>query len=219
MELRDYEKDGYITARVENSLKFPNNEYFLFSNASIVLGCSELDQKITVKLAEKLIDFDKDNSLYHYLKAAAMLADRQGDNITPALDEIKTAAKCPNSYFPYSKYTKRVVAVAERASLLPTLVGRLANPYLYAPGVDDIHEALLRYAHRAFTDGDNEKGLLIDDAINSIGENQLDADYNEARLLMYHRNHYLSFVFGYWSCPEILELQRAKITEQRARQN
>jgi hypothetical protein len=78
---------------------------------------------------------------------------------------------------------------------------------------------LLRHANRAFTDGETEKGLLIDDAISSIGKKQLEAGHYEARLIRGSKNIYQPYPFGRWSCPEILELQRANITEQRARQN
>ncbi|MBN1392028.1 MAG: hypothetical protein JW947_04410 [Sedimentisphaerales bacterium] len=214
-----YEEDEYLDTLVENTLKFPDNEYLLFATTGRILRCVELDQEIALRLAEKLINFDEDNSLYHYLKAVALLANKRGESIAPVLDEIETAANCPNIYFPETKYTKRVIAVAEKASLRPALIGESSNPYFDAPWADDISEIFLRYAHRAFTDGEVEKGLLIDDAINSIGENQLDAGHDEARFLMNRKDRYLSFVFGYWSCPEILELQRANINEQRAVQN
>jgi hypothetical protein len=209
-------RDGYLPALAENLLKFPDNELFLFSCLNEVFELNELDQEISVKLAEKLIDLDKDNSLYHYLKAASLLANRQNNDITPVLNEINTAAICPNFYFPYAKYTQRTVNVAERAKLHSALMEVLSSPHFYASWAHDSQGALLRYAHRAFTDGENEKGLLIDDTINSIGKNQLDAGYNEARLIM---NSKMLSRFGYWSCPEMLELQRADITEQRARQN
>jgi hypothetical protein len=219
MMLHRYEKEGYLNARAENTLKFPNNEYLLFSNTGTIFGHVELDQEIAVKLAEKLINLEKNNSLYQYLKAAAMLANRQGNNITPALEEIKIATTSSNFYFPFSKYKRRIETVAERSSLLPTLIGEFSNWSLYAPGVENIPEVLLRYAHRAFVDGETEKGLLIDDAINSIGKNQFDAGYNEARYIIDRGYINQMFYFGYWLCPEMLELQRAKITEQRARQD
>ncbi len=220
MRLRyDWGEGGRLSALAEKLLKFPDNEFLLFSCASEIYGLNELDQKIGVTLTEKLIDLDKDNALYHYLKAAALLANRQDGDITPVLDEINTAAACPNFYFPYSKYSQRAVAVAERAKLHSALVEALSSQHLWFPGAHDIHRSLLLYAHRAFTDGEIAKGLLIDDAIYSIGKNQLDAGYNEASRIQYSNYMIQIFYFGHWSSPEILELQRADITEQRARQN
>ncbi len=218
--LGNYEQDESLLALAESLLKFPDNEFFLFSCANEIFRLTELDQEIAVKLAEKLIDLDKDNSLYHYLRATFLLANRQNNDIMPALDEINTAATCPNFYFPYAKYTQRAIAMAERASLHPALVELLSLPhFLYDVNVRQISDVLLRYAHRAFTDGEHEKGILIDDAINSIGRNQLDAGYNEAKLIMNRKDLYHGYHFYYWSCPEILELQRVDLTKQRAWQN
>jgi hypothetical protein len=214
-----YEDEERPSILAKNLLKFPDNEYFLFSFINEILNINELDQGIAVKLATKLTYLGKDNSLYHYLKAAALLADRRGDDITPALDEINTAASFPNFYFPYMKYSKRAIAVAKRGKLHPDLTRALTISYPYAPAIRSIYRVLLRYANRAFTDGENEKGLRIDDAINSIGRNQLDAGYDEARFIMNSKSIWGLFHSGEWVSPEMLELQRAKITEQRARQN
>jgi hypothetical protein len=219
MVLRYYEDEERLPALAESLLKFPDNEFFLFWCINEVFRFNELDQEVSVKLAEKLISLDNDNSLYHNIKVAALLADRQSDNITPALEEIKTAANCPNFYFPYTKYIQRVMALAQKVKLHQELVKILSSQSYWAPWVREIHKTLLRYAHRAFTDGEIEKGLLIDDAINSIGKNQLDAGYNEARVIMNRKNFFQPFGIGRWECPEALELQRADITEQRARQN
>jgi hypothetical protein len=220
MVLRNYHEEyEHLPVLAENLLKFPNSEFFLLSCTNEIFRSNELDQEIGVKLAEKLIDLDKNNSLYRYLKAGALLADRRGDNITSALDEINVAATYLNFYFPETKYIQRTVTIAEKASLRPALVGMLSTPYFHAASVRQIQKALLRYASRAFTDGEVEKGLLIDDAINSIGKNQLDAGYNEARFIINSKYLYSSFQFGHWSSPEALELQRADITEQRAQQN
>ncbi len=215
----DWSKDERLSTFAENLLQFPNNEYFLLMVINEIYRSNELDQEVALKLAEKLIELDKGNSLYHYLKAAFLLANRRNNDITPVLDEINTAASYTNFYFPYSKYHQRAVAIAERASLRPKLVGELSNPFNWAAGVHSIDNVLMRYAHRAFTDGEVEKGMLISDAINSIGKNQLDAGHKEASDIMSCKYNYLAFRFGNWYCPEILELQRADITEERARQN
>jgi len=216
--LRGYMDDEPFDALAQNVISFPDNEYFLFGLAYRLPGYSEsLDPGIKLLLAEKLIKLDPDNANYHYLKAYALFNNRDGNDIDAALEELDYANKCSIRAPLYEKYKKRTINIANKARLSSVLTAQLSwsqqqNPFAYR-----IRRDLIRHAHLAFTNGNYTSGRRISNSLYGMMKREI----RDGRMTGWKNPRMFGSIpyFGLWELPQQLELQRARLSDEEARQN
>jgi len=197
--------------------KFPQNEKFL---SDFVFWLSEekaLDPQIQLMTTEKLLHLHPENALYQYLLADSLLALRNDNDINKALEAIEKANRCSDFNMPYDKYKQRVIDLAEKAKLGQMIITTL-NYEGPGPDTGNLRKLPLAFANAAFTDGDYNLGTRICDTIHNMQRKQFMAG---SRWQQASRNLNLMsspIHFGSWRYPEALELQRAAISNQRARE-
>lgn len=217
---------GYVHTRSEqhidilarNVAKYPGNEFFAYNLACSFNSDSVIDPQIILLLANRLIKLDRENVNYHYLKAYALLRDRTTNDIDAVLEEIEHASKCSKYIFPYSYYRQRVLDIANKAKLSQVLMGIFSAPWQLNPFVYDLRKHLISQTHLALTDGDHTGGIYISDVWTEMLKRQIAGKDRRIPLIIGLRG-FSPPGFGYWDVPQLLELQRATLSRERARQN
>ncbi len=219
MILADYEDPERIDFLADQATRHPNSEFILFDLAGRLLQYENtVDPQIPLHLADRLIKLDPENAMYHYLRAAALWRDRTGSDITAVLNEMEYAAQCPRYEFPDQDYVRRAIQIAEKAKLSGILVHRLNEPYFVNTFSYTLRKDLLNQAQAAFSDGDYNLAFRIDDAVHDMIYQQ--ATYgNNLSMGPFYRPGMNTSLFGYWFFPQELELQRAVLSPEKARQN
>lgn len=216
--------DKRIDIIAEKLLEYPNNEFLLFELVSQLLFIEHpyaVDPQVTLRFVERLIELKPDNANYHYIKCALLLADRRGNEIGAALEELEYANKCQEYDFPYNNYKRRVINIADKARLSRFLMRELQYYYNSNPVAFDIERQLIGQANAVFTDGDINKGMRITNALAGMQECQLrDGDPKTICALNLRLQSFSGpYSFGHWYDPYGLELQRVDLTKERARDN
>ncbi len=211
-------KDAGTISLAENLLLFPSNEFFLCQLAMYLSDDSAIDPQIRLAVATKLTNQRPAAANYHYLKADALLACRQDNNIGPVLAEIERGNQCADYDWPYQRYRQRAVAIAEKAKLSRLLLRDLSTSDYRSYCPSDLERSLLALAAVAFTDGNNSAGFFIDDVLNRMSDRRIAAGDRTA-ITLRNLGGFGSYSFGHWNCPQGLELQRAALSSDRARQN
>ncbi|MDD5459061.1 MAG: hypothetical protein PHF37_06695, partial [Phycisphaerae bacterium] len=193
------------------SLEFPNNQYFLYQMA---FGCSDdrgsYNPAISLILANRLIDLDPDNGLYHYLKSWILLINRKGDDIEPALVELELANACPKFKEPLDSFKPAIISLMESEKISKRYIETLF--YQHPPHLWYSHQLrkdLLRYSAIALTNDNTSLAFRIDDAVLAM-----DKGISTRRLF------YFGFDSVMYEHPAALELLLGKhLPSERMRHN
>jgi hypothetical protein len=211
-----YERDERLLSVSQGILKYPQNEFLLNEFADYIWQESDYDCQIRLETAKRLISLNSQKPQYHYFLADALLAC--GSDINSILDAVEQGNRCSDYNIPYDKYKKRVVDIAEKAKLSRKQIGYLdcerleSSPY----GLD---RKLIGFAVAAFADGNNLIGTRICDTVYWMQRKYVQAGDRRA-ISTNNMSTMASFVyFGNWYNPEGLELQRVKLSKERAREN
>lgn len=218
--LRGYEEaDDRVNVLAQNVISFPDNELFLFKLANMLPWYNDvLEPRIMLLLAEKLINLDSGNANYHYLKAYALLKGRDGNDIDVALEELDYANKCSMRAPLYEKYKNRTINIANKAKLGSALTERLSWSRQGTPSfVFEFRRDLIRHAHLAFTNGNYTSGRHVGNSLYGMMKREIQdggmAGWENPRIVGSIPH------FGLWDLPQQLELQRAMLSDEEARQN
>jgi hypothetical protein len=211
LALDDYSDEKLLDSLAENALKFPDNAFFLDVMAGVTMYSPCLDHNISLILSQRLAQFEPNDAVLHFLAAEAKMTDRKDNNLDDVLAEIEQAGKFSNQYYPYDKYQQRVIKLVEKANLTKTTELPLARFGHWRFKNRWLKRDLLGYANAAFTVGDYPTAIKIDDVIK---------DVTKTPTYMFA----ISFgsqaiTFNKWTSPEAIELQRASIPRDRAREN
>jgi len=214
-------EDERILAVAEKLLEYPDNKFFLFELISSLYYWHEsvIDPQIKLRLAERLVALEPDNANYHYLKCHFLLADRCGNDIDAALEEMEYANKCQDYSFPYDGYRQRAINIANKAKLCRYLIRELRYFRRSNPFTSNSWQQSMAQANVAFTDGDTAKGMRITGALAQMQKRQLRDGDPYAICLRSLRFFSGPYSFGHWHEPHGLELQRVDLTKERARKN
>jgi hypothetical protein len=147
------------------AIEFPNNQFFLYQ---VAVGCSDhpYNPEVSLLCANRLIQLDSSNGLYHYVKAWALLLNRKGDDIEPALIELEKANSCFKCEDPLDSFRPALIALAESGKLRRGSIEMVFYPQpLHSWYSHVIRKALLRYSASAITNNNTSLAFRIDDAI------------------------------------------------------
>jgi len=214
------EADERIEAVAEKLIEYPDNKFLLFELVRYL--CEDgraVDPQVTLTFVERLIALEPDNANYHYIKCYFLLADRHGNDIDTALEELEYANRCHEYNLPYNSYRRRAINIANKAKLGRFLLMELGFSISYNPVTSDIWKQLIWWASAAFTDGDTAKGMRITDALAEMQKRQLRD--GELRAISLKNLMFFSgpCIFGHWQHPLGLELQRVNLAKEQARNN
>ncbi|HIJ71571.1 MAG TPA: hypothetical protein HPP87_09455 [Planctomycetes bacterium] len=218
-QLRGYEEaDDRINVLAENVIRFPDNELFLFRLAcGLSVYRDVFDPQIVLLMAEKLINLDPKNANYRLLKAYALFNNRDGNDIEAALEELDYANKCSISAPLYEKYKKRTINIANKAKLSSTLTERLSWSRQRTPSfVFEFRWDLIRHAHLAFTNGNYTSGRHVGNSLYGMMKREI----QDGGMAGWENPRKVGSIphFGLWDLPQQLELQRAMLSDEEARQ-
>ncbi|MHC4215774.1 MAG: hypothetical protein ACYSWP_20695, partial [Planctomycetota bacterium] len=216
--LRGYVDDEPFDTLAQNIIRFPDNEYFMFELVRrLPIYRESLDPGIMLLLAEKLINLDPDNASSHYLKAYALFNNRDGNDIDAVLEELDYANKCLIRAPLYEKYKERTINISNKARLSSVLTAQLSwsedqNPFAYR-----LIQDLVRHAHLAFTNGNYASGRRINNSLYGMMKREI----QDGRMTGWKNPRKAGPIphFGRWELPQELELQRATLSDEEARQN
>ncbi len=216
------ERDKFIWAIADKLLHYPDNEFLLFELISSIHYWDDksiIDPQIKLGLAERLIALQPDNAIYHYLKCYLLLMDRHGSDINAALEELEYANKCNEYSFPYDSYRERAISIAAKAKLSRFLQRELWYYSRGSPVTSDIWQKLIGQANAAFTNGDTAEGMRITNALAQMQKRQLRDGDPYAVAIRGLRFFSGACSFGHWDEPHCLELQRADLDKEQAKEN
>jgi hypothetical protein len=191
------------------AVEFPNNQFFLNLTAR---ACSFPDDayyssEISLLCANRLIQLDPNNGLYYYVKACALLVDRKGDDIEPALVTLEKANSCPKFEDPFAAFRPALISLAESGKLRKSWIETAFSSPRYDIAYSyELRRELLRYSASAITNGNTSLAFRIDDDI----------------IAMDKRIRHVSI--GSWLSaatdePAALELFRVNLSPDRAMRN
>jgi hypothetical protein len=204
----------------KNISEFPENQYFIYELALCADYHMEngLDPAILLKLSNRLIELDNKNSNYYYLKAFALLHDRNGNNFDEVAEAIKQAVRCEYYKNPYLLYRDRVLAIARKDGLPRDLIGMLDDVLPYNFFIYKMYEALLQYQNLLITEGNFNKADEISSLLTGMFKNDIHRWPINNSSRPSERLYGLGFGFGRWNLPQEIELQRKNLTKQEADQ-
>ena len=214
-----YSGDEPFGVLAQNVIRFPDNELFLFRLAwGLSIYRDIFDPQIVLLLAERLINLDPKNANYHLLKAYALFNNRDGNDIDAVLEELDYANKCSISAPLYEKYKKRTINIANKAKLSSTLTERLSWSRQGIPSfVYEFRWDLIRHAHLAFTNGNYTSGRHVGNSLYGMMKREI----QDGGMAGWENPRKVGSIphFGLWELPQQLELQRAMLSDEEARQN
>lgn len=215
------EPDQKLTTILECQRDFPDNEYILFELVkNLTPRCDEvIDPLIALRHTEKLIKLNPENLGYRLIKCHLLLADRTGNNINSVLDELEGATNCTQSQWPYQQYKKRALEIAERAKAGRFIHSIVSENFGVFPYFYDINKMLIGYANKAFTDGEEDLGFRITDALANMQQQAIEQGDSHFIACMNLRFLAGCCSFGHWNTPQGLELQRVDLDQDRANRN
>ena len=202
-----------------NIFKFPENQYFIYELAMYTGGCLEdgLDPAILLKLSNRLIEFDSKNSNYYYLKAFALLHDRNGSNFDKVVELIKQAEKCEYYKDPHLTYRARVMAIARKQGLPRNLIENLDCVFPYNFFIGKIYDTLIQYQNLLITERNFAKADEISNVLKTmISDKMREPFINNNPSFNSFRLYGLGSGFGRWNLPQEVELQRENLTQWEA---
>jgi hypothetical protein len=213
-----YEDDERLSFLAEHLLKFPQNEFLLCEFVGLISNNRPIDPNLQLRVTERLLSLNSKKPLYYYFLADALLASRNGNDIGPVLDVVERGYQCTDYNLLYDKYKQRVIDLAEKAKLSRMRIRDLDWERLELP-THDLDRALINFANAAFTDGDNLLGTRICDTIYEKQRKQMLA--GDRRSIALNNLTWISLPinFGNWFYPESLELQRAPLSKERAKED
>jgi len=203
---------------VQNIVKFPQNQYFLYELALCVSCQLEegLDSDILLKISNKLIELDGKNSNYYYLKAYALLHSRRDNNFDKVIDTVKQAMNCEYFKDPYVEYRDRAAALVQKQGLHYMLSDWLMYEDIASHFARDVYQELLSYYNFLVTENKFLKAQEISEILVSmITENsRLPSMGNVTSTPL--RLYGIGAGFGNWNLPQEIELQRLDLTPAEA---
>jgi hypothetical protein len=111
----------------EQSLKYPNNPYFLYDLGCRLVGYTYVDPQIIALIADRLIEIDPNNGRYYLLKAMAILYDWNDTRAEDALTYLEKCYSCPVMQDPYELYKARAYKLVEDEKLTAMLASQAAG--------------------------------------------------------------------------------------------
>jgi hypothetical protein len=147
------------------AIEFPNNQFFLYQ---VAVGCSDhpYNPEVSLLCANRLIELDPNNGLYHYVKAWSLLLNRKGDDIEPALIELEKANSSSKCEDPLESFRPALIALAESGKIRRGYVETAFHPWpLHSWYSHILRQELLRYSASAITNNNMPLAFRIDDDI------------------------------------------------------
>ncbi len=135
------------------------------------------------------------------------------------LSEIERGNQCLGYVVPCERYRQRLVSFACQVKLRQDSIDLLNQFSQTSPFTERLHDQLLGQAKRAFSDGDNENGIHICQALKGMRNKQVGCHdrYTLCGLQLRSSGGFVLSNSGLF--PQQLELQRARLSPEQARQN
>ena len=201
----------------DSTLKFPSNRFFPYGVAHIVARDPYwgLDPQIPIVIARRLSQIEPNNAIHHYLAAEAMFVSRRGNDLENILAELEQANKCPEYRYPYDDYRSRADQILEKAKLSRIFVKQYSWAARWQFHNHLLWRSLLQYANASFTNNDYPIAIRISDDLKKV------FDHLEIGRFPYSYDYQVPLVniFSQRYSIEEIELQRATISKERAREN
>jgi len=202
-----------------NILKFPDNQYFIYTLSEWIFHDSGncFDPVILLKLSNRLIELDDKNSNYYYLKAYALLHLRQDNNFDEVIKAVKSAASCEYHKDPYLMYIDRIVAISQKQGLPKEIIEELEYVFEYNFFIGKIYDALMQYENLLITERDFAKADEISNTLKSmISDKMREPLINNNQSLYPFPLYGLGVGFGRWNLPQEMELQLKDLPQPEA---
>jgi len=165
IRLWDTQLSDCLPEIAQYAIEFPNNQFFLYQ---VAVGGSDhpYNPEVSLLCANRLIQLDPNNGLYHYVKAWALLLNRKGDDIEPALIELEKANSCSKCEDSLESFRPALMALAESGKLRRGYIETVFHTWpLHSWYSHILRQELLRYSASAITNNNMPLAFRIDDNI------------------------------------------------------
>jgi hypothetical protein len=202
----------------EMSVRFPENQYFLYDLACTIASKGYTDPQIVNVLADRLLELDPDNGRYYFQKAWAAFYDWRPDRIEMTLQYLDRCFSAGQAD-PLDFYRERIDGLVEKEQPTIYICNQIHGHCIFDAFLSrKLVAEILEYTQDLIVNGREEEAVRIHDRIQQIAENSIPQTIAEPW------RFWLSFPpSGYYGIaadtPQAVELKWMQLSTERAKQN